>query len=131
MASTPTVGKQPTTVRLKYNPNDGTVTSTPSKPTFQKDERVQFVSDNGGDVYVQLNSHAYKPNVFRPGAPVTVTKDPLGKESPAHCGFVIEVNGKKVGYGWLPADVKSTLPPPDPYNPRVLNPAVVGFETDP
>lgn len=107
MASTPTAGIQPTTIHLTYHP-DGSVTCTP-RATFQKGDLVTFVSDSGGDAYVKLSPHAYKPSQFTPqSGPVKVIGDPvvpLGTTSPALCGIVIG----DVGYGWLPDDVRSKL----------------------
>ena len=110
MASTPTTAKQPRIVHLKYNA-DGSVTSRPPSPVkFQKDEWVTFVSDTGGDVYVNLNPAAYNPPVFSPtSGPIQVTIAPSGVISKAPCGFVTDENGEKVGYGWLPDPVKQKL----------------------
>lgn len=108
MASTPTVRKQPITIRLTYNP-DGTVTSTPPAQ-FQKDDLVVFVSDPGDEVYVKLNPHAYKPSEFTSKShPVKVIADSAGTTSPALCGIVKTINGQKVAYGWVPPNVRHGL----------------------
>lgn len=116
--------KKPITIRLTYNPTNGTVASTPPSPVhFKKGDRVQFVSGKGDEVYVELNG-AYQPSVFTPqSGPVEVIAAPTGKTSPAKCGIVTVQNGRKVIYGWVP---KSHLVP------HVTHiPAHTGIETEP
>jgi hypothetical protein len=126
MASTPTVRKQPITIHLTYNP-DGTVTSTPPAQ-FHKDDLVEFVSDQGYEVYVKLNPHAYKPSEFTSKShPVEVIAKPAetGATSPALCGFVKTIHGQKEAYGWVPSDVRLKLGPHTAVSP------IHGIETEP
>jgi hypothetical protein len=105
MAAKKAVAKEPITIRLTYNPKNGTVASTPPSPVhFKKGDLVQFVSGRGDEVYVELNG-AYKPSVFTPqSGPVKVIAAPTGKTSPAKCGIVTKKNGKKIIYGWVPSN---------------------------
>ena len=121
MASTTTLGKERAIIiRLQYN-NDGTVTSyhndgtvaTPDNPLrFQQGDSVVFVSVTGGEVYVNLNSPAYKPDVFPPkSGAVDVIAPPTGKTRHVQCGFVEKENGEEMAYGWLPDSVAAKFKP--------------------
>lgn len=124
MAAKKRAAKKPITIRLTYNPKNATVASTPPSPVhFKKGDLVQFVSGIGDEVYVELND-AYQPSVFTPtSGPVEVIAAPTGKTSPAKCGIVTKVNGKKVIYGWVPNNHLS---------PNVTHmPLPTGIETEP
>jgi hypothetical protein len=103
MAAKKRVANQPKTIRLKYNVDNQTVTSTPRSPVhLEKNDLVRFVS--GRDkVYVKLNPKAYQPSEFTPDSgPVKVIAAPNGEKSAAQCGIVKKINGKEVAYGWVP-----------------------------